>query len=135
MTHLRKKYNLQNIKTPGITKEYIFFQLLCTGLNLGLLFCYRNLHVLGRNYAYGSTTNHVLNRHHKYNVPYLCRLFFLWRSSPKWAYSASSLRFSRLHTHTHTHSRQDSSERVIRSSKLPLPTKHTTNTRDEEPCP
>jgi len=38
-------------------------------------------------------------------------------------------------THTHTHTRWDSSESVTTPShRPPLPTEHTTNTRDEHPC-
>ena len=42
---------------------------------------------------------------------------------------------SHTHTHTHTHTHNDSSEQVISSSQRPLPTQHTTNTRDEYPRP
>ena len=41
----------------------------------------------------------------------------------------------RTHAHTHTQSRKDFSGRVISSYQRPLPNKHTTNTRDEHPCP
>jgi hypothetical protein len=37
--------------------------------------------------------------------------------------------------HKQTRSRLDSSERVITSSQRPLPAQHTTNRRDEYPCP
>jgi hypothetical protein len=38
-------------------------------------------------------------------------------------------------SHTDTHTLCDSSELIISSSQRPLPTQHTTNTRDERPCP
>ena len=37
--------------------------------------------------------------------------------------------------HTETHARSDSSERVVSSSHRSLAAHHTTNTRDERPCP
>ena len=37
-------------------------------------------------------------------------------------------------SHTDTHIRYDSSEWVISPSQRPLPTQHTTNTKDENPC-
>ena len=37
--------------------------------------------------------------------------------------------------HTHTHTWWDSSAQVISSSRRPLPTQQTTNTRNETPCP
>ena len=36
---------------------------------------------------------------------------------------------------SHTHNVQNSSVRVIRLSLKPLPAQHTTNTKDEHPCP
>jgi len=39
------------------------------------------------------------------------------------------------HTHTHTHTQQDCSEWVTISSQRPLTTQHTTDTRNEHPCP
>jgi len=42
---------------------------------------------------------------------------------------------SRSHTIRHTRKAMDSSQGVISSSQMPLPTQHTTNTRDEFSCP
>jgi hypothetical protein len=39
------------------------------------------------------------------------------------------------HTVIQTHTRQDSSQPVISSWQRPLPTHHTTNTREQNPCP
>jgi len=38
-------------------------------------------------------------------------------------------------THTYTHTWSDSFERAISLSQRPLLTQHTTNTRDDHPCP
>jgi len=39
------------------------------------------------------------------------------------------------HTHTHTHTQIDESEILISLLQRVLPIQHTTNTRDEHPCP
>ena len=61
------------------------------------------------------------------------KTFVLWRYSPTRVRSASLPRFLD-HTQLDTHTRKDSSGRVISPSHRPLPTQHTTNTRDEHPC-
>ena len=67
-------------------------------------------------------------------------LFLVWRNSPTRSQAASLSVFldhthTHTHTHTNTHTRQDSSERVISPLKRQLPAQHTTNIRDEKPCP
>ena len=42
---------------------------------------------------------------------------------------------SSTQAHTCTDRQEDSCERVTSSSHRPLPARHTTNTRDEHPCP
>ena len=65
------------------------------------------------------------------NMPFFC----VWRSRPKQAVPPlPPFRFIDK-THTHTHTRLVFvSGRVIRSSQRPLPTQHTTNSRDEHTC-
>ena len=59
----------------------------------------------------------------------LCCHTVLWRNSP-----TVTVEVSRSDKIRHTHSRQDPSEPVITSSHRPLPTQHTTKTRDRHPC-
>jgi hypothetical protein len=66
------------------------------------------------------------------------RFLFLWPNDPTRTQTALLLRFldhTHAHTHTRTHTQQDFSERVISQSQRPLPTQHTTNTRNEHKCP
>jgi hypothetical protein len=65
------------------------------------------------------------------NFVYISAIF-LWRYGPSRVYAYS---FYRCLDHTHTHTRQDSSGQVKISSNCMLPTRHTTNTRDEHPYP
>ena len=58
--------------------------------------------------------------------------FYLWCNNPTRSQIASLLRLLD-HTPLDTHKRQKSSQRMISPSRRPLPTQHTTNTRDELP--
>ena len=58
--------------------------------------------------------------------------FFFWLKCP---IGLRLLLFEVSKSHSDTHSRQDSSVRVISTSQRPLPTQHTTNTRDKPACP
>jgi hypothetical protein len=63
-------------------------------------------------------------------------LFYLWRNSSAWAMATSVLRFldhTQTHQDTHAVGFLCTSEQPI--AQRPLPTQHTTNTRDEQPCP
>ena len=58
-------------------------------------------------------------------------LLFFGRQSKS---GLSRLIFEVSRSHADTHNRQDSPERMISSSQRPLPTRHTTNTKDENGC-
>jgi hypothetical protein len=64
----------------------------------------------------------------------IASIFVLWGYSPTRA-QVDSLRFLDHTQLGHTHTRQDSSQRVISPLQRPLATQHTTNRRDEHPCP
>jgi hypothetical protein len=64
----------------------------------------------------------------------LDRLFFRWRNSPTRVKAAFLLRFLH-HTRLDTHTTLNSSGGMGISSQRPLPTQHTTNTRDGHAYP
>jgi hypothetical protein len=70
---------------------------------------------------------------------YMYGFCFLLSPQPRPGQGPFIVQVSRSHTHTHTHThihtRWDYSERVLCASQGPLPTQHTTNTRDVHPCP
>ena len=95
-------------------------------------------------------------RQHRYLPSYVQLGFKLWSTMPpnyvQVASSSSSsslsvvkesnsvlgrfiVKVSRSHTIENTYTRWDACGRVISSTQRPLPTRHTTNTRDEHPCP
>jgi hypothetical protein len=78
---------------------------------------------------HGAVSVQYLHSKTELRKKYTC--FFFCGARPQ----VGIIEVSRSHTirHIDTHP-VDSSERVISSSQRPLPTKHTTNTRDENPC-